>query len=77
MTKIFIATISHKHGVFFFAAKTENGLREQLGEYVREWWDRELPDEQIPAATQSQIEAYFEQVDYEYLELSEPVEVYE
>ena len=35
--KIHVATITHKHGINFYAAKTRKGLEKQLYQFVSEW----------------------------------------
>jgi len=80
--KIFIAIITKKysfnfHNVNFYAAKTMLRLINQLASYVREQWDEELPNIPMPEDEQEQIDTYFENVDYEFLEFSGSTEVYE
>lgn len=36
--RIYIATVSHKHGVNTYAAKSEVGINRQLADYARENW---------------------------------------
>jgi hypothetical protein len=44
LIKIYTAIITHKHGVNFYASRTEAGLEKQIVDYAKEWWgDAALP----------------------------------
>ena len=67
--KIWIAVISHRHGINTYAARTRAKLRKQLYAYVREWWASEIPDEPMPQFDkQDAIDQYFERVGHETLD---------
>ncbi|GAG98013.1 unnamed protein product [marine sediment metagenome] len=77
MEKILIATISQRHGINFYAARTLPGLTDQIANYVQEWWNRELPNIPMPEKELAQIKMYFEHVGYESLDFSNFIEVYD
>ncbi|GAG70845.1 unnamed protein product [marine sediment metagenome] len=77
MEKILIATVQHKHGTNFYAAKSLSGLTKQLAKYTRDWWDKECFDIQMPKSEIDQVDTYFINVDSESLELSGHIEIYD
>lgn len=46
--KLYAATISHKHGLNFYASHSESDLISQLADYCREYWDEIRGDEEVP-----------------------------
>lgn len=67
MDRVWVAAVTHKYGVNFYASKTEAGLLHQLADYCREWWG----SEPFPETDQEVITAYFEDHDPEYYDLGE------
>jgi len=57
--EIYIATIEHKHGANQYAAKSESALLNAIDEYVREWWDQELPGKPMPKDMHNRRDDYF------------------
>ena len=68
--KVWMAVVEHRHGQNVYAARTKRGLLDQLYEYVQEWWDSEIPDEEMPTdlPRKEVIDLYFSQVGHEWLE---------
>ena len=68
--KIWIAVVEHRHGQNVYAARTKKKLVDQLYDYVKQWWESEIPDEELPAdlPKQQAVERYFEQVGHEFLQ---------
>ena len=75
--KIWIAVVEHRHGQNVYGAKTKKKLVDQLYDYVKQWWESELPDEELPAnASKRQVvDDYFERVSHEWLETLSQVTV--
>ncbi len=75
--KIWIAVIGHRHGQNVYAARTRKKLVEQLYEYVKQWWESEIPDEELPANVSKKqvVDDYFERVSHEWLETLSQVTV--
>ena len=55
--KIWIAVVEHRHGQNVYAAKTKKKLVDQLYEYVKQWWESEIPDEELPACLRADLPA--------------------
>ena len=51
--KIWIAVIEHRHGQNVYAAKTKQKLLDQLYDYVKRWWESEMPDEELPPSVRN------------------------
>ena len=68
--KIWIAVIEHRHGQNVYAARTKRKLLDQLYDYVKQWWDSEIPDEELPPklSKKAAVDRYFEHVGHEWLE---------
>ena len=68
--KIWIAVIEHRHGQNVYAARTKRKLLDQLYDYVKQWWDSEIPDEELPPklSKKAVVDRYFEHVGHEWLE---------
>lgn len=75
--KIWIAVVEHRHGQNVYAAKTKNKLVDQLYDYVKQWWESEIPDEELPANVPRKqvVDDYFEHVSHEWLETLSQVTV--
>lgn len=56
---IHFAIVSHRHGNNLYLATTEEALRDQLYDYVSEYWD-DYVDEKITDDKQACIDRYFE-----------------
>jgi hypothetical protein len=70
--KIFVATVSHRHGINAYAAKTRAGIQKQLADYCREWWDEAGLDPVAEGTADSDIiDAYFEICGDEFYNLDE------
>ena len=54
------AIIHHRHGTNFYVSMTQVGLTQQLYEYVKEWWNQEIEDRELPTDEQTAIDQYFE-----------------
>jgi hypothetical protein len=59
---IFCATISHKHGTNFYVDHTEELLQKQIADFVRENWNLECIEGEIPDNDDEAVEQYFEQM---------------
>ena len=57
---VFTATISHKYGISTYVSLTEDGLEEQIYDYVKEWWDQWENIPEMPKDKAKAIEVYFE-----------------
>ncbi len=68
---IHTARIQHPHGHNDYRETNYLNLRAQIVEYVRENWEVEIPDEEMPEDETQLIETYFELVDDEFLEEDE------
>lgn len=68
--RIWIAVVEHRHGQNVYAARTKRKLMDQLHAYVKQWWESEIPDEELPANQPKKevVESYFSQVGHEWLE---------
>lgn len=59
------AAVEHKHGVNIYASRTEEGLNQQLYKYVKEWWEKDGPEDEdgkrcpIPNDPFDTVEQYF------------------
>jgi len=67
---IWVAVVEHRHGQNVYVARTEYGVLDQLYDYVQEWWDSEIPDEEMPTDLPKKevIDQYFSKVGPERLE---------
>lgn len=77
---VWVAVINHKHGHDVFAAASEDGIRKEIHEYVKEQWKSEMPDDmQIPADREEAISAYFDYLQehsiYEYIDFCDRLEL--
>lgn len=77
MAKVWIAVVEHRHGQNVYAAKTKRKLVDQLYEYVKQWWDSEIPQESLPPKLSKQqvVNLYFERVGHEWLETLTQTEI--
>ena len=75
--KIWIAVVEHRHGLNVYAARTKRKLVDQLYAYVKQWWESEIPDEELPAKASRReiVDRYFERVSHEWLETLSQVTV--
>jgi hypothetical protein len=60
-----------------YGAKTKKKLVDQLYDYVKQWWESEIPDEELPAKASRReiVDRYFERVSHEWLETLSQVTV--
>ena len=65
--KVWVAVVEHRHGHTVYVAKTKQNLTDQLYDYVRRWWESEIPDEELPAKASKReiVDLYFEGVRHE------------
>ena len=63
---VHVAVICHDHGEAIYASATPEGMRSQVAAYCREWWDRELPDVDMPPGDDDVIFTYFDLVSGEW-----------
>lgn len=77
MAKVWIAVVEHRHGQNVYAAKTKRKLVDQLYEYVKQWWDSEIPQESLPPqlSKQQAVNLYFDRVGHEWLETLTQTEI--
>lgn len=74
--KIHIATISHRHGINFYTALTQQALDAEVAGFCDEWWsEARQNDEELPETTEGMSDAdvasaYFAAMDDEYIEES-------
>ena len=75
--RIWIAVVEHRHGQNVYAAKTKRKLLDQLYAYVKQWWESEIPDEELSKNTSKReaVDRYFEQVGHEFLQTMTTVTV--
>ncbi len=68
--RIWIAVVEHRHGQNVYAARTKRKLLNDLYAYVRQWWESEIPDEQMSKGVPKRVvvDRYFELVGHEWLE---------
>jgi len=57
---VFVACVSHRHGMDHWVAASKQVLAEQLYEYVQNWWSDwdKLPE--LPADPHEAVQLYFE-----------------
>lgn len=58
-TKLWVAVVHHNHGENFHVSITKEGLFEQLFEFVKEWWKREMEGQTMPEDHGEAIDQYF------------------
>ena len=75
--KIWIAVVEHRHGQNVYGARTKKKLMDQLYDYGKQWWESEIPDEELPAKASKReiVDRYFERVCHEWLETMSQVTV--
>jgi hypothetical protein len=56
---VYVLVIEHRHGDDLYVCRTQRSARTRLDEYVREWWDHEMPDRKMPKKRQERILEYF------------------
>jgi hypothetical protein len=59
---VYVLVIQHRHGEDMYVCRTERSARRRLDEYVREWWDHEMPDRQMPKGRSERIDEYFREM---------------
>ncbi len=69
--KLWANIIAHNHGVGATLATTFAEACEHSANWVREWWDDEFPDEDMPEDIDEAVEMYFEEVSHEYVDIVE------
>lgn len=77
--KIWIASVSHRHGGNVYAATTRALLEREVARYCREWW-KEIGDDPAPSPDMTDdqiISTYFDAQEDEFLEVLEETEVVE
>lgn len=62
---IWVGVIGNNYGVSTYVAVSEDALRDEILEYVKEWWQKEIGDLPMPQDRDQAIEAYFEKVESE------------
>jgi len=60
-----VGVIGNRYGVSTYVAVSEDVLRNEVFEYVKEWWQKEIGDLPIPQDRDQAIEAYFEKIESE------------
>lgn len=74
--QVYIATISHRHGVNAYASKTLEGLSDQIYDYVCDWWsETQTPKDCRRMKKDDAIKEYFDSREDEYLDLHGATEV--
>lgn len=64
--KVWILSITHKHGTDLTAYRKEASARQALWAFVESWWDDEMgKDTPFPDDNAEAIAAYFEKVEDE------------
>jgi hypothetical protein len=59
---VYVLVIEHRHGDDLYVCRTERSACRRLDEYVREWWDHEMPDRQMPKRRSERIDEYFKEM---------------
>ena len=62
INKLYTAAIDHEHGVNSYVSLTESDLKDQIKDYVSEWWADEIEDEDMPKDRDIAISLYFEAI---------------
>jgi hypothetical protein len=65
----YVATINHRHGVDFYASRTEARLKTAVADWCREWWS-EASDEAMPEKDEDVIEKYFALKEDEHFDMT-------
>lgn len=65
---IYVATISHRHGMNILIENSRKKLDKEIYEYVSENWSELNEGPEMPRDAQDAISHYFESVGDEYLE---------
>jgi hypothetical protein len=73
---VWVLYISHEYGSNMGVYRTSERADESLYDYVQRWWDRELPDDEMPEDKQEAIDKYFELNEDEWFDL-ESIEITE
>lgn len=74
--KIWIAVIEHRHGHNVYAARTKAKITNDLYDYVKQWWESEIPEEMpVKLSKKEAVDKYFEMVEHEWLETVTSVNV--
>jgi hypothetical protein len=60
--KLYTAIVEHKHGTNSYASLTEEGIRKEVADYCREWWNDYdgLSGTDAPEDDQAVIDQYFD-----------------
>ena len=58
--KIYIAILSHRHGIDVLASQTQETREAEVYEYVQEWWSEWGSGAPIPSDKGEAIDQYFQ-----------------
>jgi hypothetical protein len=56
---VWVLMIEHEHGTSVWVRRTSKAAREQLYQWVLQWWDEELPEKTMPRDKAVAVEEYF------------------
>ena len=59
METLHVATITHRHGVNTYVARSLKQVMFEVDEYVQEWWGEEIDSEEMPGSAQERTDRYF------------------
>ena len=62
MKHVWVLTISHRHGTDCSVFTKRQKAVDFLYEYVKQWWDDEIPNKKIPSTMGRAVDAYFDHV---------------
>lgn len=60
MSSVWIVHISHEHGDDCFAYSNPESARDGVWQFVRQWWEKNGPDEPMPEDHDEAISWYFD-----------------
>jgi len=55
-----VLEINHSHGHDIWVCSSNRVAWKRLYGYVKEWWDRELPETDMPTDEQAAVDLYFD-----------------
>ncbi|MCL4559540.1 MAG: hypothetical protein M1281_02860 [Chloroflexi bacterium] len=61
--QVWVTHICVGRGHNLYASSTEKKAKQIVHEYVKEWWDMELPGEEMPNSPEATVERYFEHIE--------------
>lgn len=66
---VWVTMIEYRHDADTYVRvhRSKLSAREAVEAYVKDWWDRELPDFEMPDNLEARVDEYFERTDESYM----------